>query len=112
MAENGGLDLLIETEAKLAERLATAEAEAEATLAAARRAVGEAEAQYQAELDAASRELIARLSARREGEVARIWAEAEAAASRFESLTPERIESLALEVVRRVLESWRPEVSA
>jgi hypothetical protein len=112
MAENGGLDLLIETEAKLAERLAAAQAEAEATLEAARLAVGEAEAQYQAELEAASRELIARLSARRKGEVARMWAEAEAAAGRFESLTPERTESLAREVVRRVLETWRPEVPA
>ena len=109
MAENGGLDLLIETEAKLAERLATAQAEAEATVEAARRAVGEAEAHYQAELEAASNELIARLSARRKGEIARLWAEAEAAASRFESLSSDRIESLAREVVGRVVDAWRPE---
>jgi vacuolar-type H+-ATPase subunit H len=112
MNEEGGLDLLIETEAKLAERLAAAQAEADSALEAARRAAGEAEAHYQAELEAASQELTARLAARRQREIGRIRAEADAAAHRFETLGSERIETLAREVVRRVLDAWRAEEPA
>ena len=98
MSENGGLDLLIETETRLAERLATAQQEAEA--------------RFQGDLERAARELAATLATQREREVARITAEADVSARRFEALGPGRLDALAQDVARRVLEAWRTEGAA
>ena len=112
MSENGGLDLLIETETRLAERLATAQQEAEAGLDAARQAGREAEARFQGDLERAALELAATLATQREREVARITAEADVSARRFEALGPGRLDALAQDVARRVLEAWRTEGAA
>ena len=108
MSDSAGLELLIETESKLADRLAAAQAEAEAALASARQSVAEADARYEAELEAGTTALTTRLSQRRAAEVARLRAEAESSAARFEQLGPDPIESLVSEVVHRVLDTWRP----
>ena len=111
MTEDGGLELLIETEARLAERLAAAEAEAHATLEEARRKVQQAEARYQAEFQAAGAGLTSRLAAEQAKEIVRLGNEAEQDARHFESLTPERIESLARRAADRVLDAWRGETA-
>ena len=112
MSENGSLDLLLETEKRLAERLADAQRKAEATLAAARQAQQDAETHFHGNLGRAMRELAAMLAAQCESEVARLKAEAEAAARRFEELSQQRIDSLAHDVARRVLDGWRAEGAA
>jgi vacuolar-type H+-ATPase subunit H len=112
MSENGGLDLLIETETRLAERLATAQQEADSALDAARQAGREAEARFQDDLERAARDLATTLASQRESEVARITAEADVSAHRFESLGPGRLDALAQDVARRVLDAWRIEGAA
>ncbi|HEY7028182.1 MAG TPA: hypothetical protein VH438_11275 [Gemmatimonadales bacterium] len=112
MTENGGLDLLMETEIKLAERWAEAQRKAEATVAAAQRARQEAETRFQENLDRAAQELATALAAQCESEVGRLKAEAEAGTRRLEGLSQARLDALAQEVARRVLDTWRAERAA
>ena len=109
MSEIDGLDLLLKTEVRLAERLADAQRKAEATLAAARRAQLDAETHFHGNLSRAMRELATALAAQCESEVNRLKAEAEGAARRFEELSQQRIDALAHEVAGRVLNTWRAE---
>ena len=109
MTENGSLDLLLETETRLAARLADAQRKAEARLAAARQAQLDAEAHFHGNLGRAMRELATALAAQSESEVNQLKAEAEVAARRFEGLSQQRIDALAHGVARRVLDGWRAE---
>jgi hypothetical protein len=111
MAAGGGLDVLITTEARLAEQLAAVEAEALATRAAARAAVDAEEAGYAEELAAAAAELGIRSAEKCQAEIARIKAAAEIAVRRYQDLSRERGEELAARVVRRVLAEWSPGAS-
>ena len=109
MAGDGGLDLLIETESRLAERLAAAQAEGAAVLEQARRDARGAEARYQVELETGREVLAARVAEERDSEITRLLDEASDLARRFRTLGQDRVESLAQEVVRRVLDVWRSE---
>ena len=109
MAVDGGLDILISTEARLAEQLAAAQAEARATHEAARLAVQAEESGYAAELATATATLAARSREQSQEEIARIKAAADSAVRRFEGLSGERGEALALLVVNRLLATWSGE---
>lgn len=111
MAADVGLDLLISTEARLAEQLAAAEAEALATRAAARAAIEAEESGYAAELAAATVELAARNAEQTQAEIARLGAAADIAVHRYQELSRQRGEELAAQVVRRVLAEWSPGAS-
>jgi hypothetical protein len=103
MVAVGGLDLLISTEARLAEQLAAAEADAQAIRQAAREAVAAEETGYAAELAAATEALAARTAEQRQAEIARFQAAADLDVRRYEALWRQRGEELAVLVTRRVL---------
>jgi hypothetical protein len=109
MAEDRGLDALIEAEARLANQLAAAEAEARASLAAARLAVEAMESRYAAEMASAAAALAAHTIERRDVEIARIRTAADVEVRRYQAVSGEREEILAAEVVRRVLDTWSTE---
>ncbi len=106
MPQDGGLVSLIEAEARLAERLAAARAAGQATIAAAQLAVKAMESRYAAEVETGTATLAAHIAERRDSEVAHIQAAADLQVSRSATLTGERGETLAGEVVRRVLDTW------
>jgi hypothetical protein len=109
MAADGGLDVLISTEARLAEQLAAAEAEAAALRQAARKAVEAEESGYAAELAAATEALAARNAEQCQDEIGKFQAAADLAVHRYEELWRQRGEELAALAVRRVLAAWSPE---
>ncbi|MFI5209494.1 MAG: hypothetical protein ACHQ2E_03525 [Gemmatimonadales bacterium] len=111
MTAEGGLDVLITTEARLAEQLAAAEAEARAIREAARVAIEAEESGYAVELAAATVELAARSAEQCRTEIARLEAAAEVAVRRYQELSRQRGEELAARVVRRVLAEWSPGAS-
>lgn len=112
MVADGGLDVLINTEARLAELLAAAQADAQATRVAAQRAVQTEEAGYAAELAAGLAELEARSAEQREAERARLVGAADVAVRRYQEVSRDRGEELASLVVQRVLAAWKPEAPA
>jgi hypothetical protein len=109
MVADGGLDVLISTEARLAEQLAAAEAEASALREAARQAVEAEESGYAAELVAATEALAARNAEQCQAEIGRFQVAADLAVRRYEELWRQRGEEFASLVVRRVLAAWSPE---
>jgi hypothetical protein len=109
MTADGGLDVLISTEARLAEQLAAAEAAAAALRDAARMAVEAEESGYTAELVAATEALAASNAAQCQAEIGRFQAAADLAVRRYQELWRQRGEELAALVVRRVLAAWSPE---
>ncbi len=111
MAADGGLDVLITTEARLAEQLAAAEAEALSTRAAARAAIEAEESGYAAELAAATVALEARSAEQCQAEIARLKSVADVTVGRYLDLSRQRGEELAFRVVHRVLAEWSPEAS-
>jgi hypothetical protein len=108
MAADGGLDVLISTEARLAEQLAAAEAEAAALREAARKEVEAEESGYAAELAAATEALAARNAEQCQAEIRRFQAAADLAVRRYGELWRQRGEDLAALVARRVLAAWSP----
>jgi hypothetical protein len=108
MAADGGLDVLISTEARLAEQLAAAHADAEAARAEAQLAVANAESGYAAELEAGLAELAARSAAQCKAESARLASAADVAVRRYGEVARDRGEEFAALVVRRVLAAWEP----
>lgn len=112
MTADGGLDVLITTEARLAEQLAAVQAEALATLEAARLAVEAEESGYAAELAAATAALEARSADQCQAEIARLKAAADIAVRRYEGLLRERGDGLAALVVQRVLAAWNAEAQS
>jgi hypothetical protein len=106
----GGLGRLIETESRIAESLAAAEAEAGRLLHAAREAADTEEADFEASVEAAAAVLADRLAAERDAEVRRVVAEGAERARRFRQLPDSIIEELAAGVARRILVGEGPGV--
>ncbi|HEU5169456.1 MAG TPA: hypothetical protein VFU46_02900 [Gemmatimonadales bacterium] len=105
----GGLERLLETEARLERRLAAAEADARVLVRRAEEAAAALAARYGDDLEQASTALAARIAAERDAVVARLRADALGRAARFRALPDERMEALAQLVVRRVVEDPREE---
>lgn len=100
----GDLDLLIETERRLAARLDAAQAEALRIVEAARQAAREAERRLEEELQGSLAALRDRIAAEREAEIAAIAEEARGPAERLDGLSAERIADLAGRVLARLSE--------
>lgn len=90
-----GLDQLIETERRLADRLGAAAAAADEIVAAARRAAVQADHRFEAELAAATEQLAARIGAEREAEIATIRRGAELELARLRSVPDATIAAVA-----------------
>ena len=99
----GGLGRLIETEARLAEALASAETEAGRLLQAAREAAAAEEARCQQALEDEGAALAGRVAAERDAEMVRVTAEAGERSRRIRELPAAVVEELAVEVVGLVL---------
>ena len=103
-AAEGGLARLIETEARLADAIASVEREAAALVDAARAEAAAAEAGWRSRLEAESAALDARMAAERDTGIAGIQAEAERHSRRLSALPPETVDRLAAWAEARVLE--------
>jgi hypothetical protein len=103
-----GLDQLIETERRLADRLGAAAAAADEIVAAARRAAVEAAQRSEAELAAAADDLAARIATERDGEIAAIRRTAEREMARLQSLPDETITAVAESLLDQAI-THRPE---
>jgi len=103
-AAEGGLARLIETEARLADAIASAEREAAALVDAARAEAAAAEAGWRSRLEVESAALDARLAAERDAGIAGIEAEAERRSRLLSELPAETVERLAAWAEARVLE--------
>jgi hypothetical protein len=99
----GGLGRLIETEARLAEALAAAEAEAGRLLQAAREGAAAEEARGRQALEDDSAALSRRVAAERDAELSRVAAQGDQRSRRLRELPVSVVEELAIEVVGRVL---------
>jgi hypothetical protein len=108
-AARGGLGLVIEAEARIAERIAAARTQAARILEAAEESARASAQRYAAELADAMAALEARVAAERDQQIAAIRAAADRRIARFQALTPERIEALAEAAVARVLDGSEPE---
>jgi hypothetical protein len=98
-----GLDQLIETERRLADRLGAAAAAADEIVAAARRAAVQADHRFEAELAAATEQLAACIGAEREAEIATIRRGAELEVSRLRSLPDATIAAVATSLLDRAV---------
>jgi hypothetical protein len=94
MAE-GGLNQLIETERRLAERLGTAAAEADAIVEAAARAAREANDRFDADVAAGVQALATRIAAECDAEIATIRRTTELELTRFRALSDNTIAAIA-----------------
>jgi hypothetical protein len=103
VSADGSLSRLLETEARLAERLSAAEAEAALVRAAAVEAAHTAEGAYESELGAAIAELDANHARLRAARLAEIDAERARRADALQALPASLIARLADEVVERLL---------
>ncbi len=99
----GGLDRLIETEARLAQALAAAEAEAAALLDAAKAAAEAEAARFQEILDGETAAVTAQIAAERDAEIRRVTATAEERCRRLEELPAAVVEELAAWLTDRLL---------
>jgi F0F1-type ATP synthase membrane subunit b/b' len=106
-----GLDQLIETERRLALRLAEARASADAIVAAARRAAQQEAERFEAELAAAERELAARIAAEHEAEIAAIRKRADHELARLHAFPDAAIGEIAASLLDQALAA-RPEDEA
>ncbi|HET8624260.1 MAG TPA: hypothetical protein VFM14_11900 [Gemmatimonadales bacterium] len=94
MAE-GGLAQLIETERRLAERLSTAAAEADAIVGAATRAAREANDRFDADVAAGVQALATRITAEGDAEIATIRRTMELELTCFRALSDKTIAAIA-----------------
>jgi len=101
----GGLSLLIQTEARIAERLAAADAECRAMLARAEASALAAGAHYDEQLSNSLRALEARIAAERDQEIAEIRAAAARRIGRYAEVRREKIEMLSAAVAQKVLDA-------
>jgi hypothetical protein len=99
----GGLLRLVETEARLAQALAAAEAEAVAMVRAARAEAAEMAALVDAQIEAEAGALALRVTAERDAEIRRIAAEAERRCRRLQGLSAATVDDLAAEIETRLL---------
>ena len=106
----GGLERLIDTEARLAEALAAAEAEAASLLTDARRAVAEEEARCQQAFEGDAAALADRVATERDGEMARVAGDGSQRARRLRAVPASVVEDLAHDVARLVLADLNPRV--
>jgi hypothetical protein len=97
------LTRLVETERRHEAVLAAARADGAQRVAAAREAARAREAALAADLDAAGRALEAEIAAEQARREAEIAAAGVRDATRYDSVTPERIAELAQDVVRRLI---------
>ena len=103
-AAEGGLGRLIETEARLAQALAAAKAEAAALLETAKAAAEAEEARFQEGLEGETAALAAVVGAERDTEIARVAAAAEEQCRRLQELPEAVVEELAAHLIERILD--------
>jgi hypothetical protein len=99
----GGLSRLIETEARLAQALAAAEAEAAALVEAAKAAAKAEEARFQDVIEGETAALAAVVATERDAEIRRVTATAEDRCRRLEELPAAVVEELAAWLTDRLL---------
>jgi hypothetical protein len=99
----GGLGRLIEAEARLAQAVAAAEAEAATLLEAAGQAAAEEEARCRRAFESDAAALAERVATERDAEMARVTVAAGERATRLRELPASLVESLAIEVAGTIL---------
>jgi hypothetical protein len=92
---DGGLERLIDTERRLADRLSAAATAAEKIAAGARREAAEALTRFESELAEATDALAARVSAERESEIATIRRSVTLEVARLNALSDDAIAAIA-----------------
>jgi hypothetical protein len=99
----GGLNRLIDTEARLAQAVAAAEVEAASLLEAARQAATEEEARSRQAFESEAAALAERVATERDAEMARVTVAAGERARRLRELPASVVEDLAIEVAGLIL---------